>query len=227
MRILPALLVFCLPLAAQTAKVIPLSAADSAERKTLEDQRAAIELKIKSLDARIQKQYTTVLEGDKDSSGSYFGESLTTGVFGFSGITWGCVRTLSTDPAQEKAYQDCEQRQQSETAKNPPPPQHMYRIGWTNGFEYTEDFKYIVPRSTPSGNGNYGNGNCCTWTYGGLYNGMGCNNINTVSPAVGPVTGPLTPQYTTNPYYLGTLPVATPPSAVDLNVQPKYVFGTN
>jgi hypothetical protein len=150
MRILPALLVlFCLPLAAQTAKVIPLSSADSAERKTLEDQRTAIEQKIKDFDARVQKQYTTVLEGDKDSSGSFADYS---GI-GVTGIVHGCGMILSTDPAAEKAYNVCQRELEAERAKNPPPPQLMYRRGWTNGFEYTEDFKYIVPRQS-SGNGN-------------------------------------------------------------------------
>ena len=130
-----------LPLGAQTAKVIQLSSADANERKALEDQRAAIEQKIKDFDQRIKRQYTTVLEGDNDSSGSYADVSITT----LSTSGYYCIRTLSTDPAAELAYQDCEKRLATDRKKNPPSPQRMYRRGWENGLIYTEDFKFIVP----------------------------------------------------------------------------------
>jgi hypothetical protein len=165
-----AVLVFlALPLAAQTAKVIQLSPADATARKALEEQRAAIEQKIKELDAQIQHRYTTVLQGDKDASGSY----ADIGLLNTTGITYACFATISNDPAVLKAYQDCERSLEAERAKNPPPPQRMYRIGWASGFEYTEDFKFIVP-VLPKTSGDVLHG--CNWTY--PVNSMGTINLS-------------------------------------------------
>jgi hypothetical protein len=139
----------CVPALAQTAKVIPLSQQDAAQRKSLEDQRAEIEQKIKDFDQRVRVQYTTVLEGDKDASNSS-AETISFLTIGSGGlITYGCGMTLSNDPAAEAAYEKCQHDLESRRAKNPPPKHKMYRIGWEHGVIYTEDFKYIVPSPAP------------------------------------------------------------------------------
>jgi hypothetical protein len=130
----------------QTAKVIQLSPEDAAQRKALEDQRTEIERKIKDFDLDIQRRYTTVLEGDKDASGYAYFYGISFGAAGSSAITAGCFRTLTTT---DQAYEDCEKRQDAERAKNPPPPQRMYRSGWEQGVIYSDDFKFIVPAPAP------------------------------------------------------------------------------
>jgi hypothetical protein len=128
----------------QTAKVIPLSDKDSAERKSLEDQRAAIEQKIKDFDEQVKLRYTTVFEGDIDAGGLY-PSAITT-----SGYSWvGCYHqlTLGHDAElDEERYQKCVSDLAAERAKNPPPKQRMYRRGWENGIIYSDDFKFIVPQ---------------------------------------------------------------------------------
>ena len=141
-----------LPVLGQTAKVIPLSSQDTAERKSLEDQRAAIEQKIKDFDGRVRRQYTTVLEGDKDASNTYAENSLN-GALSVSTYGVMCLNTLPTDavlpPAAQAAYERCEKDLAAERAKNPPSKQRMYRQGWQNGVIYSEDWKFIVPQEAP------------------------------------------------------------------------------
>lgn len=103
----------------QTAKVIQLSDKDAAERKSLEDQRSAIEQKIKDFDDSLRQRYTTVLESDKDASN-------------YSADTTLFLSAIN-----------------AERAKTPQKPHLMYRRGWQYGLVYTEDFKFIVPQEAP------------------------------------------------------------------------------
>jgi hypothetical protein len=133
----------------QTAKVIQLSPEDAAQRKTLEDQRTAIEQKIKDFDDSLRQRYTTVLEGDKDASAYSADTTLFIGALSTPSFTC-VVGDLSTDPVDEKRHYDCQKALEAERAKTSPKPHLMYRLGWEQGVIYSDDFKFIVPAPAPA-----------------------------------------------------------------------------
>lgn len=136
---------------AQTAKVISVSAKDAAERQSLEDQRTAIEQKIKDLDGRLRRQYTTVLEGDKDASNSYADSSafLTSATGAVTGCIQSWIISGDANSATKEAYDKCQKELAAERIKNPPSKHRMYRRGWEYGIVYSEGFKFIVPQEAP------------------------------------------------------------------------------
>ena len=141
-----AVLLFALMLPAQTAKVIPLTAQEAAQRKALEDKRAAIGQEIKDFDKKIQMHYTTVLEGDKDASNDS-AEPVTLNGTGF--VYSGCGLIITTEPAQVETEQNCQKQLEAERAKNPPPKRRVYRRGWSYGIVYSEDWRFIIPAEAP------------------------------------------------------------------------------
>lgn len=130
-----ALLVLTFPLAAQTAKVIALSPADAAEAKDLYAQRDAILKKIDDLHQKIADKY---LSDVKPGPG---------GLFSGGYIVSGCALTLQANgnvqpcppptAAEKKAEED---RKAKEKLQH-----HLERkYGWSS-FEFSEDFKFVVP----------------------------------------------------------------------------------
>ncbi len=114
---------------AQTAKVVQLSPADAAEAKSLYEQKAAIEKKIADLQERISHQYVSD-EKVYPTSICISGVSVlhpdgTTTSFPSVPCT-----TLKPTPEQEKAS-------------------HYFTIksGWENGFEFSDEFKFVVPKA--------------------------------------------------------------------------------
>lgn len=126
------LLALSLPLSAQTAKVIALSPADSAEAKALYVQRDTINKKIEELQKKITDKYLSV-------------EKPGPGMFGSGATNNGCVALFDgsgiphppcTKPtAAEKAAADKEYNSQH----------HLERIPGWDDFQFSEDFKFIVP----------------------------------------------------------------------------------
>ena len=90
---------FSLGAQAQTAKVIPLTPAEATEAKSLYEQKALIEFKMKDLEHRIQTSH---------------------------------LLDTST-PTQNSGFLSNFQR---------------WLPGWNGGFQYSEDFKFIVPAET-------------------------------------------------------------------------------
>lgn len=143
----------------QTAKVIQLSDKDAAERKSLEDQRAAIEQKIKDFDDSLRQRYTTVLESDKDASN--YSADTTLFLSAINLPSFSCTGSLGGDAAQQKREYDCLLAVDAERAKTPQKPHLMYRQGWQYGLVYSDDFKFIVPQEAPKYTTQFGTSPYC------------------------------------------------------------------
>lgn len=138
-------LVFSLPVHAQTAKVIALSPADAAEVKALYAQRDAINKAIEDLHKKVADKY---LMEPKPGSGSW-----TTSITGSGFLlctTNGCGPSPETAEEKKKREADYKKWQESEKKAT-----HLERKeGWSL-FEFSEDFKFVVPvkvtyQATPS-----------------------------------------------------------------------------
>ena len=118
MKILISFLFLSLVSAAQTAKVIPLSASDAAQAKSLYDRQIALNKAKSDFEAIVKDKYLT------KESDSILAATCATLALDGSGISYSSI--------------PC-----------PDPKAHKIKIpidGWSNGFEYSEDFKYIVPK---------------------------------------------------------------------------------
>lgn len=146
--LVPIVFLMCsLRLAAQTAKVVQLSPVDVAEVKRLYAEKTEIEKKLADFQIKIEHQYIS-------DEVTY---PTTACISGFlvlnpngtvkSNISSPCNPPKPT-PEQEKNSHDWKRKD-----------------GWQNGFEYSEDFKFIVPKMTPN-SGIYKNSwiDCCAIT---------------------------------------------------------------
>lgn len=107
---------------AQTAKVIPLSPEDAALAKSLADQKAAIVQKMDELQKKITDKYLM----EEKPGAATFGYVITCGI-----SSNGLCTPTQTPPAKKGEHHS------------------ELKSGWWN-FEYSEDFKYIVPRTVTS-----------------------------------------------------------------------------
>lgn len=107
---------------AQTAKVIALSPEDAAQVKSLYEQKAAIEKQLADLQKKIADKYTMVYH---DYPTSACLQICPNGV---------CPNTPCTDfpkvTEEEKKAAHVRER----------------AFGWEGGFEFSEDYKFIVPK---------------------------------------------------------------------------------
>ena len=120
---------------AQSAKVIPLSTEDAAEAKSLSDQQAALEKKKEDFRKSIERKYLTTMSDQKDASSCLAevtdGTSVVTLVGPLNGNVSGLGIPTDKPPVERKPYP-------------------VYKSGWDCGrFEYSEDFRYIVPAPEP------------------------------------------------------------------------------
>lgn len=129
---------------AQTAKVVILSPEDAAQAKALYEEKAAVEKKIADLQAQISHKYIS--------------REL---IF----PTAACITLERADGT----FPDC----------TPPKPtaqqekaSHEWHIleGWNLGFEFSEDFKSIVPKQTPT---TPPLSIACPWSYSSLCTSTG------------------------------------------------------
>jgi hypothetical protein len=126
------LLILALPLHAQTAKVIQLSPADAAEAKALHAQRDAINKKIDDLQKKITDKYLSV---EKPGSGNFLSYS---GPVRLCMINAGCPPET---PEEKKRTEEADKKwRESENLKH-----HLERIPGWDDFQFSEDFKFIVP----------------------------------------------------------------------------------
>lgn len=129
-----ALLMGAISLNAQTAKVIALSPEDAARTKDLYAQRDAINKKIEDNQQRIINKY---LMEPKPGSGS-----LT--VLSGSGLLFCSSSGCSPETAEEKSKREADYKAYLEAEKK---KTHLERkTGWPD-IEYSDDFKFIVPKN--------------------------------------------------------------------------------
>lgn len=139
--LLAAALLSALPLYSQTAKVIALDAADTAQAKSLDDQLKALTEKREVFRRSIIEKY--LVTSDRASGNEYYAEASLTTLTVSSGnfITCGigsptCSIVLPPETAEEKKA-----RKEREAKRR------WYRAGWGayGKYEFTDDYRYIVP----------------------------------------------------------------------------------
>lgn len=113
----------------QTAKVIALSPEDAAQAKSLYEQKAAIEKKIVDFQAKIDDKYTMVVH-NYPTSACITGMSVTHKDGTEENLYVPPCVPLKVTPEQEKASHVRE-----------------HEFGWQYGFEFSEDYKFIVPKT--------------------------------------------------------------------------------
>lgn len=127
MKFYAVLFMVCLiaPCAAQNAKVVQLSPEHAAQAKALHDKEVALQKEKDDFTRMIQNKYLS--EQREDSQ--YIGSGSFVCVNSDSKI-------VSCDPG-----------------KSEPPPKKVFRLviqhGWEQGFEYDENFRFIVPKPEP------------------------------------------------------------------------------
>ncbi len=149
------LVVLVFPLSAQTAKVIALSPEDAAQIKSLYEQRDALNKKIEEATAKIADKY---LMESKPGSDHYITCTESGTVSYGTNICFSLPRHVET--AEEKKKHEEEYKKWREAEKK---ATHLERKqGWSS-FEFSEDFKFIVPKNTlsvttysPCGCGGFG-----------------------------------------------------------------------
>ncbi len=92
----------------------------------------------------LRDKYTVVPEGDKDASNTVISSSLV----GTNATIFCADQILSMSGTQLVSKEElakCHGEQEKERKARP--PSMTYRRGWENGFVFSSDFKYIVPKS--------------------------------------------------------------------------------
>lgn len=123
------LLILCFPIHAQTAKVIALSSIDAAEVKEAYAQRDAIYKRIDDLQKKIADKY---LSNVKSGPGNNF-------ITGSGFIVLSQTLCPETE-ADKKIRKDREEVEKKMT--------HLERKAGWEIFEFSDDFKFVVPKQT-------------------------------------------------------------------------------
>lgn len=143
-----------LPLAAQTAKVVSLSPQDTAKAIRLRADLKAAQEAVEKFDLDVKDRYVSDLKDEqKDTCSS---GNLTLHATTLCLSSYGCAEPTSEEKRKAQDALDAYRVRCYKAVKVAYP-----RDGWSGGFTYSEDFKYIVP-SEPGpptlSNANYGLG---------------------------------------------------------------------
>lgn len=116
---------------AQTAKVIELSAADAATAKQLHDERIALEDRESKFNQSIIDHY--IME-KKPGSGTYTFSSISICSFNSN-----CPPETPAEKKKRLEFDAADKRTHTHLELRP---------GWSGMFEYSDDWKFIVPKQT-------------------------------------------------------------------------------
>lgn len=151
-------LILTFPIHAQSAKVIALSPADAKEAKDLYAQRDAINKRIDDLQKKVTDKY---LSDEKPGPGGFSGSGIISMRAGcFLSINNGQAEPSGCPPETEtekKLRLDREAAQKAEDAKKT----HLERKSGWDQFEFSEDFQFVVPKTSVPLVNSYGYGNGC------------------------------------------------------------------
>ena len=134
-------LLLAVPVQAQDAKVIELKSTDAFSAQKVYDALRKAEKDRDEFEAFIKKTYLVVEEGDADKGSTIVGES--------GAWTMGCnAIAFANQPIAD--YDKCKQAEAEwEKVHNPRPKYQYYRAGWENGFVFSRDFRFLVPKPVP------------------------------------------------------------------------------
>ena len=162
-RLLFVLLAVALSCVSQTARVIELKPEDAQMVKSACEKLDAAQKAYDDAVDRVRQEYTVVLEGDpdagatwvadKDESGFLVGSGTTKWVTVGGYLTWRdddpCTRSLESVACLTNRLRDAKALEAEGKKPKPRIRGHYKRRGWENGFEFTPDFRFIVPKPEP------------------------------------------------------------------------------
>jgi len=137
-------------LGAQEAKVLPLKSDDSFEAKEAWYKLQDAQKEWDAVQSKVKEKYLLVPYGDKEAGNEILEPcsisnpclSSSTNVFTLTGRT----HQLSAVEEEAKAKREEQYRKEAEENRK---TAHYQRKGWENGFQFSSDFKYIVPKPAP------------------------------------------------------------------------------
>lgn len=147
---------------AQDARVIPLSGPDAAEVKVKYEAMKKAEADFEALKDRIEKDYTVVLEDDKDRGNTNVEALFSSSPFLTTATSCASSLTLTINGSQRQ--DDRCKKERAEAEKNRK-PDHYLRSGWENGFTFDASFKFIVPKAVVDTSRVCGGGSGTTFVY--------------------------------------------------------------
>jgi hypothetical protein len=155
MRILLTLLAAA-ALAAQTAKVVPLEEKDSQRMQALAHAKGVAIGAYEKAIKEIERKYVAV-PADKQAGGTIYRSDESGRSWVSSGTIVSATSYNASDPCNRFGYHTvpCLKKQLAEAEKlekekgepKPLPPPLFYRYGFEGGFEFSDDYRFIVPKS--------------------------------------------------------------------------------
>ena len=160
---LTTLLILALSIAtAQTAKVVPISEHDAAMLESAAGSEARYARLYDEEVKRVEAKYLAVGDRDKNRSDSkYFGEGdtllISSGTIGWAtGISIGspqldpkvdpCYYSYSSVACLEKQLAEARAKEAKGEKPEPTPHYRYWRSGFEGGYEFSEGFKFVVPK---------------------------------------------------------------------------------
>jgi hypothetical protein len=138
MKRLLILLLAAAPCWAQEAKVLQIDVADAAKARALYDKMQQAERDWEEFRAGVEKKYLTTEDG-KEASNVVVSDG--------SSISWGIAACYLSELNESKEEQERREKACDTWRKEHPAPKSVYyREGWQSGFEFSKDFKFIVPK---------------------------------------------------------------------------------
>ncbi len=127
-------------LGAQEARVISLESKDTTVAREAWENLQHAQATWAHLQEVLRDKYTVVPEGDKDASNTVISSGLI-------GNSTSCGIFLNVNKDQTvSALTDIEKCRAEQGKYHKEHPSLTYRRGWESGFEFSSDFKYIVPK---------------------------------------------------------------------------------
>lgn len=132
MKTLLAILLFAIPLAAQDARVLPLSPVDAQTAKAKYEALQKAQKDWDDFQEKIKQDYLVVPKGDPEAGNTIASGGLTS----WAGISYS-DGSYVVKSAVEK---------ENDERKH---PTMFERAGWENGAVFTKDFRFLVPKPSP------------------------------------------------------------------------------
>lgn len=143
-------LMMAIVVSAQEARVIELSKNDTYDVQQAWLNLQSAQRQWDAVQQRVTDKYLRVPYGDKDEGREVVGGalSITSGTFTMGNVLWSSGSSVEPTPKEQAALELAAQEAAKEREDR---RRHaMYeRKGWENGFTFTDDFRFIVPKSAP------------------------------------------------------------------------------
>lgn len=149
------LAISCAIASAQEARVLTLNSGDACDAKAAWTNLQDAQKRWEEVQEHVRKKYLQVHYGDPEAGSEIVGLTSGTGTLLFSGH----ATFTNYTPTNEEVVAMAERERQRERLAT------YGRKGWEGGFQFTNDFKFIVPKSGGNSTSNcvFQGGNAGVW----------------------------------------------------------------